>query len=122
MAVGVEVTVSFGLAVTVTEATVVDSHGNVASQTSVAVGGGTPEASVEVSVETTNADNVSDLGGFAGKTTVGGGEGAVGSVSHTTAESYQGVSVSSGAGGGLPGSFQGQVEFTSIQDIENVSE
>ncbi|HAW76337.1 MAG TPA: hypothetical protein DCW74_11455 [Alteromonas australica] len=110
----VEVNVAFGAAVSLEAGVVKDSQGNKGLQLSVQYGGGTPEASIEAGKEVTSAESISELNGASGTQTVGGGEGAVASVSGIVAPTYKGGSITGGLGAGLPAGTSGGVEHTLV--------
>ena len=108
----VEVNLAAGPAVSVEVGFVRDSEGNKGLQVSVQYGGGTPEASIEAGIETTTADDITQLAGNSGTVTVGGGEGVVGSGSIIMADGYTGKSLTAGIGTGTPVGKSGGVERT----------
>lgn len=119
--ISVSVTASWGTSATGAAGIAIDSKANVAVTLTAGIGGGTPGASLEVGATTTNAESVNDLQGASGLTTVGGGEGLVGSASAISGAGYTGTTVSAGIGVGTPVSASGHVTVTQVINLTGSS-
>jgi hypothetical protein len=110
-------TASWGISATGAAGIAIDSKANVAITLTGGIGGGTPGASLEIGATTTNAESVNDLQGASGLTSVGGGEGLVGSATAISGAGYTGATVSAGIGIGTPVSASGHVTGTQVINL-----
>lgn len=110
---GVAATASGGPSGTASITVAFDSNKNSAVNLTLGGGGGTPGVSVEAIKTTTTADNVADLQGVGGVTTISGGEGVGGSLSSVAGAGYTGQTLGMGVTAGpLPGGASAHVTRT----------
>ncbi len=110
---GLAATLSGGASGTGSVTVAFDSHKNSAVNLTLGGGGGTPGVSVEAIRSTTTADNVADLKGFGGVTTISGGDGVGGSLSSVAGAGYTGQTIGIGfTAGPLPGGASAHVTRT----------